>query len=51
MKHPSTSSCLINTLENFFDFIKWHKPLQINVTKDMMIDYAGLDNNYGFPKL
>jgi hypothetical protein len=22
MKHPSTSSCLVNTLDNFFDFIK-----------------------------
>jgi hypothetical protein len=46
-----TSLCLVNTIENFFDFIEAQNTVDYTVDKDMMIDYAGLDNNYTHPKL
>jgi hypothetical protein len=48
-KLPTTSTCLINTIDNFFDFIKEQTDTQL--TKDMMLYYAGLDNNYNFSTL
>ena len=47
--NESTSNCLINTLENFFELIKNQDDKML--TKDMMVYYAGLDNNYTYPVL
>jgi hypothetical protein len=46
-----TSLCLANTIDNFFDFIENQNVIDYVVSKDIMIDYAGIDNNYTLPKL
>lgn len=50
-KTQTTSSCLANTIENFFDLIAAQEVVDFQISKDMMIEYAGLDNNYTFPLL
>lgn len=47
--NESTSNCLVNTIDNFFELIK--NKVDKRLSKDMMIYYAGLDNNYTYPTL
>jgi hypothetical protein len=37
---------LTNTIENCFDFLEYQKNPDYVITKDTLISYAGLDNEY-----
>ncbi len=42
---------LTNTIENCFDFLEHQRTPDIIVTKDIMLMYAGLDNEYSISVL
>jgi hypothetical protein len=42
---------LANTIENFFDFVESQIKPDYMITKNIMLDYAGLDNEYSISVL
>lgn len=48
MQKSYTCKLLFNTLENCFDFVLSQKKPDLGITEDIMLDYAGLENGYGF---
>ena len=51
LKTTTTCKCIVNTLENFFDFIQLQTVVDFEVTEDLMLNYAGLDNRYSYSTL
>jgi hypothetical protein len=51
LKTTTTCKCIVNTLENFFDFIQLQANVDYKVTEAMMLSYAGLDNRNSQLKL